>query len=242
LLLKAAIVGAKAVLPAPLFASIRRRRTKIDLGDLRRLEPIARDFGVDRGLPIDRHYIEAFLQRQSRDIHGRVLEIADATYTRRFGANRVVHSDVLHVNHDNPDATIVGDLTNANHIQSNAYDCIICTQTLMFIYDLRSAIRTLHRILKPGGVVLVTTAGISQICRWDADQWGDYWRMTSMGAKRLFEDQFGSENVKVETAGNALAAIAFLHGLAADDFSHSELDHVDRDYELIVGVRAEKPQ
>ena len=45
----------------------------------------------------------------------------------------------------------------------DAFDCIIFTQTLHFIYDVRLAIQTLHRILKPGGVLLATFPGISQI-------------------------------------------------------------------------------
>jgi len=38
----------------------------------------------------------------------------------------------------------------------------VFTQTLHLIYDVRSAIRTLHRVLKPGGVLLATFPGISQ--------------------------------------------------------------------------------
>ena len=221
---------------------MKRRRSRIDLGDLRQMEPVSRSFGVERGLPIDRYYIETFLDGNQRDIHGRVLEVGDPAYTHRFGSDRVSRSDVLHVDDDNANATVVGDLTSAEHIESDSFDCIICTQTLMFIYDVRLAVRTLHRILKPGGVVLATIAGISQICRWDADQWGDYWRMTSMAVNRLFGDEFGRENVQVRPFGNALAAVGFLQGMAADDFSRDELDYFDRDYELIAAVRAEKRQ
>ena len=49
---------------------------------LRRTEPISRAYGFDRGTPVDRHYIEAFLQRHAPspdysagDIRGRVLEV-----------------------------------------------------------------------------------------------------------------------------------------------------------------------
>ena len=103
----------------------------------------------------------------------------------------------------------MADLTCADHIPSNSFDCFILTQTLQFIYDVRAALKTLHRILKPGGVVLATLAGISQIAN---DQWGDYqcWSFTALSARQLFEEAFLTENIKVETYGNVLAATAFL--------------------------------
>src|SRR5437867_552274 len=118
---------------------------RVRFGDLRRCTPISRDFGFDRGLPVDRYFIERFLARHAQDIRGRVLEIGDNTYTRRFGGDRVVVSDVLHVSEGNPLATFVGDLTMADHIPSEAFDCIIVTQTLQLIYDVPAALATLCR-------------------------------------------------------------------------------------------------
>jgi len=195
---------------------------------------------LDRGTPVDRYYIEQFLSAHALDIQGRVLEIGNDTYTRRFGGERVTHSDVLHVESSNPNATIVGDLTNADNLRSDFFDCIILTQTLQFIFDVRTAIRTLHRILKPGGVVLVTTSGISQISRYDMDRWGHYWNLTSLSARLLFEEVFSSERIKVTTHGNILAVTAFLHGLAFQDLRQKELDFRDPDYELVITIRAVK--
>jgi SAM-dependent methyltransferase len=189
----------------------------VRFGDLRRLKPISRVFGFDRGLCIDRYYIENFLAKHAEDIRGHVLEIGDDTYTRRFGGDRVARSDVLHVQEGNPKATIVADLTCADSIPSDTFDCIIFTQTLQFIYDVRAAIRHLYRILKPGGVLLATFPGISQISRYDMDRWGDYWRFTTLSARRLFEEVFPPGNVTVRAYGNVLAAVAFLHGLSAEE-------------------------
>jgi glycosyltransferase involved in cell wall biosynthesis len=50
---------------------------QVRLGDLDRLTPVSRVFGYDRGLPVDRYYIEGFLFHHANDIAGRVLEIAD---------------------------------------------------------------------------------------------------------------------------------------------------------------------
>jgi SAM-dependent methyltransferase len=169
-----------------------------------------------------------------------VLEIGDDRYTRRFGGDRVLRSDVLHVRPDNPAATIVADLTNAEHIPSNAFDCLIITQTLQYIYDIRPAVRTFHRILKPNGVLLATFSGISQIARRDMELWGECWHFTMVSTKRLLEEAFRPGTVQVEAHGNVLAAIALLHGLASHELRREELDIQDPDYQVIVTARAIK--
>src|SRR4051812_43506981 len=85
----------------------------IDMGDLRRLVPLTRSFGYDRGQPIDRYYIENFLGKHSDDIKGRVAEIGDDRYTQMFGGGKVASSEVLGQDHDLSNPTIVADLTNA---------------------------------------------------------------------------------------------------------------------------------
>jgi len=214
----------------------------VRFGSLRRVKPISRTWGSERGLPIDRYYIERFLARQALDIQGHVLEIGDATYTRKFGGERVTKSDVLHIAENRPQVTILGDLVQADHIPSDAFDCVILTQTLQVIYDVPAVLGTVHRILKPGGVTLVTVPGISKISRYDMDRWGYYWSFTSRSAQRLFEEVFGPANVTVEAHGNVLASIAFLHGLATAEVRQAELDCIDPDYETLITVRAVKPQ
>lgn len=118
--------------------------------ELRRVTPISLEWGDDRGQCVDRYYIERFLAAHACDIRGRVLEIQVDAYTRRFGGKRVARSDVIHVQPGNPKATIVADLASAPHVPSEIFDCIICTQTLLLIYELKAAVRTLYRILKPG--------------------------------------------------------------------------------------------
>ena len=127
-----------------------RVRKAVRFADLRRLRPISPHFGYDRGKPVDRRYIEDFLSRQTDDIKGRVLEVADGAYTVQYGGTRVTHSDMLHVSPDNPRATLVGDLAKGGNLPSEAFDCIVLTQTLHLIFDLHKAIATLHRMLKPG--------------------------------------------------------------------------------------------
>ncbi len=211
----------------------------VDLGSLRRLTPLSTCFGFDRGTPVDRYYIEQFLTANQQLVKGRVLEIGDAAYTKRFGGDRVTKSDVLHVVEGNPDATIVGDLTDAAQIPSDAFDCFILTQTLHLVYEMRQALDTIYRILKPGGVVLATVPGITQVSE---DEWTPYWcwAFTTTSVTKLFSEVFPEENIKVECFGNVLAATAFLQGMAAEELKPSELAHRDRHYQMLITIKATK--
>jgi hypothetical protein len=243
--LKAAI---RKRVPSALYERLRRlrhgtrfvpARGRVDFGDLRRADPISRVFGFDRGRPVDRYYVEDFLARNSEFIRGRVLEIGDDSYTRAFGADRVIETDILSVVENSPRATIIADLAAAGHIPSNTFDCIILTQTLHLIYDVRAAVETLHRILKPGGVLLATMPGISQIDHYDwRESW--YWSFTRLSAERLFAGVFTAGKIALETRGNVLAATAFLQGLACDELKPEELDYRDDDYQVVIAVRAHK--
>jgi SAM-dependent methyltransferase len=211
-------------------------------GSLRRLKPISRSWGSDRGQPVDRYYIERFLAANSHAIRGRVLEIKDDLYTSRYGGARVTRSDILHPEAGNPAATLIADLTHGDGLPSDAFDCIILTQTLQFIYDVRAALTTLYRILKPGGVLLTTVSGISKISREDMDRWGHSWSFTNKSARLLFEEFFPPEQLHVEAHGNVLAAIAFLHGVASEELRREELDYCDPDYQVLIAVRAVKAE
>ncbi len=212
---------------------------QFDWGTLRRLTPISKYWGFDRGRPIDRYYIENFLTRYSQDIRGHTLEVGDDAYTRKFGGDHATIRDVLHVTEGTSGATIIGDLANAGHIPSNTFNCIILTQTLHLIYDARAAIKTLHRILNRDGVLLATFPGITRISHTEwLDSW--FWSFTTASARRLFEEIFSAQNVRVQAFGNVLTATSFLLGLATEELKSDELDYHDPNYEVLIAVRALK--
>lgn len=213
---------------------------KVKLGDLNRTFPLSTSFGYDRGGPVDRYYIEGFLNEEKDKVAGRVLEIADNEYTLKFGGNKVTKSDILHIDDSNDKATIIGDLTNAPHIDDNTFDCFILTQTLHLIYDYKKAIETAYRILKPGGVLLVTVPGITQIDRGD---WYKHWlwSFTETVIRKIFSEVFPVENTEVASYGNVLSATAFLYGMGLSELKKEQLDYNDPHYQVIISVKAVKP-
>ena len=235
---------AKAVLPERVRRTLREQHLtvwppvgRVRFGSLRRTAPISREFGYDRGLPIDRHYIERFLAEHARDVRGVALEFQDDAYLRRFGGDEVTAVDVLNVEPDYPGTTIAADIAVADGLPTDRFDCIVCTQVLQLVYDLYGAVRNLRSMLRPGGVLLATVPTITRITR-EPGAWEDHWRMTSASARRLFGDVFGPDSVDVQWFGNPLAAIAFLMGLAAEDLKGRELEVRQPEYELVVCVRA----
>jgi len=245
-----AIGLAKRMLPANVRAGVVGLQRRLHLqwppagtvrfGSFRRLTPISPIFALDRGLPIERYYIEKFLERNADDVRGRAMEMGDDTYLRRFGGSRVSQVDIFSYV-ESPGATIVGDITQADHIPSDTFDCIVFTQTLQMIYDMEAALRHLHRILKPGGVLLLTSHGISKIGRHiGRDGWGEYWHISTEAANSLFSEAFPGAAVEVRSCGNVLTAMCALHGLASEELTPKELDYADRDFQVIVTVRAVK--
>jgi SAM-dependent methyltransferase len=215
---------------------IRRQYSPVWMGTLRRLTPVSNGWGFDRGRPVDRYYIDSFVRMHRNDIRGRVLEILNTEYTNLYGS-LVERKDVLDVDPANQDATIIADLAAADPIESGLFDCFILTQTLQLIYDFQSAIAHAYRILRPGGVLLVTVPCVSRLA---GEGYSDYWRFTPDSCARIFGDLFGSEQVTVNSYGNVLAATAFLQGMACEELSERELDVRDERYPVLLAVRAVK--
>lgn len=209
------------------------RPAVLALGPVRRRTPLSRHWGFDRGVPVDRYYIERFLQDRAGDIRGRVLEVKDSTYTNRFGTE-VSQRDVLDIDAANPHATIVADLEGMDAPCGGQFDCFILTQTLQMIYDTRRAIRQAHRLLRPGGTLLVTVPALSRLMV------PDYWRFTAASCVRLFGDVFGTDQVTVAAHGNVLTAVAFLHGMALEELTRDQLNADDEMFPLVITVRAVK--
>ena len=222
-----------------LLRATRRARTypSLRIGQFSRSRPLSRAFGFDRGTPIDRLYIEDFLEHHSGDIRGHVLEVGDDSYSSRFGGGNIAKQDVLHVNAGNPAATIVGDLADPATLPIARFDCIILTQTLQYVFDVDAAVANIRRALRPGGVALVTVPALSPLCE---DEWkaSHYWLFTALAVERLLAAHFDRGRIDVATRGNLYAATAFLHGAAVEEVGRKKLGATDTNYPVTVTARA----
>ena len=219
----------------------RRTFYRYNWKNLRTIIPISHKFGLDRGTPIDRYYIENFLNINNNFIKGNVLEVEECFYTRKFG-KKIEESKILkYTNSEELGVNILNaDLTDFSTLPKNYFDCFICTQTFNFIYDYKTAILGAKHLLKSGGVLLATVAGLCQISKYDMERWGDYWRFTDLSVKKVFSEIFGEDNIEIESYGNILTSISILHGISAEELTFDELSFNDRSYQVIITIKATK--
>lgn len=199
------------------------------------LRPVSRRWGYERGTAIGRWYIDEFMKANRQDVTGAVLEIKNKRYTEAVGSN-VTRADVLDIDATNSAANIITDLAQADCVPNNQYDCFILTETLLFIFDVHSAIRHSHRILKSNGVLLASVPHIAPQDQELADV--DYWRFTKRGCERLFGDVFGPGNVHIEPYGNFASCISSLSGVAVEELPMDELVQHDGKYTQGIFIRA----
>jgi hypothetical protein len=206
---------------------------------LDRTEPFSRVFGLDRGSAIDRRFMDDFIQNNAKHLQGSVLEVGDDQYTYKYGS-KIIKSAILAGNTHSCRSRCYpsADLTKHESLaEVGIYDCVIATNVLNFIYDIDSAVKGLAKLVKPGsGVVLVTVAGIVSVSRYDYERWGDYWRFNDMSVRYLFERHF--RQVEVSVYGNAPLAAAFIMGLSQEEVPNKLFEHHDRDYQILIAVKA----
>lgn len=197
-------------------------------------EPISRQFATERGTPVDRFYIELFLKNNIRYIKGNVLEIEDNTYTRKFGVNFVDKSIVMDVNASTPDIDFNANLETGAGIRESVADCFILTQTLMYMYDLKSAAKNIGRLLKNKGVALITCSGLSQNSRRCMENYGSYFNFNEAVFHRMFEEEPCLKVLETGTLGNVKTVTAHINGLCCEDLQTVDFEEVDECYPLIV--------
>ena len=205
-------------------------------GNLRRLQPFSAYYGFDRGTPVDRPYIDAWLTEHAHLIRGRTLEIRSAEYSMRYGSE-LESCDVMDIDPANPAATIVADANERGSLRPDYYDCIILTQTLQFL-DPPRAIDNLYSALRPGGNLLISVPSASRVephC-----EHSDFYRWTPAGLRRLLQTLEGA-HVAVQGRGNLLTVVAHLHGLVAEELREEELRFTDARYPLVAFATVQKP-
>lgn len=219
---------------------LRRRGPAVRWGSLRRTTPVSSYWGFDRGTPLDRIYIERFLEAHAGDVRGHVLEVRDSSYTVAYGGENVARAAVVDIDPANADATVVADLGEPDSLPAGAFDCIIATQTLQYVDRPRAAVENIWQALTPGGVTLVTVPCTSRIDPEAADV--DRWRFTTPGLETLFRGAGEWAELEVKGFGNVLASVGFMMGISAQEFRDRELDEQDEFFPLVACARARKPR
>ena len=219
--------------------TIREKDNYILLLSKMKTEPISRVFGSERGQAVDRFYIEKFLEENQNEICGTVMEVATNNYIQRYGGNKVKKEYILHVKGWGNN-TIKGNFETGEGLSENMVDCLICTQTLQYIYDVESAMKNMYRMLRPGGCALITVPGIKSLCTRDDNNWGEKWSFSYRSMKIMCQKICDDEEYEINTYGNVKVAIAYLYGLCCEDLQEEDFKDNDKQFPFVITVKIKK--
>ncbi len=204
-------------------------------GNLRRTTPFSVVFGFERGTPVDRHYLHRFLHDHRALITGDVLEVQNSSYTKRFGhdLSRTDTFDIV----PQFQPTYLCDLAHSEHVLPDAaYDCLLLPQTLQHLRELDACLHHALRVVRPGGVILASAAGLIPL----TGDVPDYWRLSPDGWREQLASAWRGADVTVSGHGNCLAATAAQMGLALEELTEAELDTQDPRYPVLTTILCRK--
>lgn len=133
---------------------------------------------------------------------------------------------------------IVCDLAEADSsvIPDNSYDCFLLPYTLLVVRNLEPALRNALRVVRPGGVILATTALLVPVLA----EYPEYWRMTPAGWSELLRRTWPGCELRVEAHGNYMVALAAMLGLAQEELTTKELERHDPRYPVLITIYCRK--
>jgi SAM-dependent methyltransferase len=200
-------------------------------GNLRRTHPFSHTYGFERGTPIDRYYLHRFLDANRALITGDVLEVQTSAYTRRFGhdVRRVASFDIV----PQFQPSYVCDLAHSEDIlPSSAFDCVLLPNTLQHVRELDAGLQNILRVVRPGGAILASAAGLLPLTG-DAPDW---WRFSPDGWREKLSRSWHDADVDVAGHGNCLSAVASQLGLALEELTTAELDVHDPRFPVLTTI------
>lgn len=189
------------------------------------VHPLDRQYGMGRGVPIARYYINRYFERIAPRIHGTVLEFGAPTYSASLNCT----SETISIDEsDRP--TLLMDICDpaVAQLKGGSYDFIICTSVLHLVPDPRHAVDNMHDLLKPGGTLLLAEKAVSIVDPWLGAI--DKWRFTPVGLRELLAH---FADVDLEAFGNLYTMCAYLSGMAVGEVPAEKLNYHDPSYPII---------
>lgn len=205
----------------------------IDWGDLKRIAPFCQTFGFLRGKPIDRYYLDKFINEIKQEICGDILEIGATENARESydlnsdSSYRVMNVCVW------KGVDIVGDAHDTNNVEAESFDTILLFNVLEHCYAPWLVLENIHKWLKPGGKCFVSVPSAVRIHHIPQDYWRPLpdafnWMLRNFSQWQVF------------TYGNAMTVVASYYGVSAEELTTEELDSYHSDYPVITCVSAKK--
>ncbi|HYB94437.1 MAG TPA: methyltransferase domain-containing protein [Vicinamibacterales bacterium] len=211
---------------------------------LRRLDPLGG--GRQRGEPVIRYYWRVFLDQHRQDVRGRALEIGSSETLTRYGNGAVQAAEVLDIA-PRPGVSVVADLTRADDLASDTYDCFVVPFTAHLLFDVDAALYHAIRLLKPGGVLLINFPCVDYNFARGVDMGTGkplfvFWWFTPLQVENLLRRAgLQAGDFEIAIYGNLFARVAYQMNMPAEELTASERGHADPGHPLLICVRVVKP-
>lgn len=139
-----------------------------------------------------------------RYAHGRFLDLGcGSTPFWSAVVGQVARYDAVDLWPRSDKVTFVGDVQALEMVQEASYDSAICIEVLEHVPEPGHAVASMARILKPGGVVVISVPHLSRL----HDLPHDYFRYTEYGLRYLLQ-KAGLEVISLQAKGGLLTFLA----------------------------------
>jgi hypothetical protein len=204
----------------------------IDFGDLKRERPFCPHFGHFRGTPIDRYYLDRFIDEIRDEVKGVTLEIGGSKGNKElYKFNNA--TTYLTMDLGGPDLDIVGDAHDPNIIEEASLDTVVLFNVLEHCEQPWAVVDNIYRWLKPNGQVVCMVPNAQRVHRVPFD----YWRILPDALNSIFS-RFPKR--KLHVYGNPVTVTASYYGIASEEFSREELDYYHENYPVANCIHAQK--
>jgi len=208
-------------------------KMKIAWGDLRRKYPICPFYGMTRGTPIDRYYLQKFIRKIKKEVTGKAIEFggtrSEFSQYQFSLVNEYLAVDII----ETPEVDIVGNIFDKSLFKNNSCDSIIIFNVLEHLDNPDKAIDNMNHWLKPGGKIFCMVPNAQRVHFYPKD----YWRFMPDGLAELFK-KFKKTHCFVY--GNLTSTIASLMGISVEELSTRELDECNPYYPVATCLIAQK--
>jgi hypothetical protein len=159
----------------------------------------------------------------------------------------LTRADALDLTAHGPEVTVVADLTRADDVSSDGYDCFVNQFTMHLIYDVDAALYHSIRLLKPGGVLLINFSCLDYYFPRGLDMHTGaplfmHWWFTPIQVENLLRRAgLSPTDYRVKIYGNLFSRIAYQMNMPAEELARHELEYVDAGHPLLICARVVKP-